>query len=218
MGGDRRSRSLNRYAASAVAALLLAGCGSTTTTTTTSQGAGGAVQVHVTAPADGSSVSGDHVNVRGTVNPPSASVEITGQPAQVGNGVFTGTAALHGGQNTVDVVASAPGMTPGSTAVTITQKGSGGGHGNSGGGSSGGGVANQQPQSGGGSTSCEGGVSVGPNTTCAFASNVQSAFQSNGPGNITVYSPVTGQTYSMNCSAGSPHVCTGANNATVYLP
>lgn len=73
----------------------------------------------------------------------------------------------------------------------------------------------------GGSTSCGGGLSVGPNTTCGFAANVQSDYYSeigSGSGSVYSYSPTTGKYYSMYCSAGTPHVCTGGNNASVYFP
>jgi hypothetical protein len=73
------------------------------------------------------------------------------------------------------------------------------------------------PASGGG-TSCGGGLSVGPNTTCAFARNVREAYLSSGRSSpVSVYSPVTGQTYSMSCTSGATTVCTGGNNASVYF-
>lgn len=68
-----------------------------------------------------------------------------------------------------------------------------------------------------GRSSCGGGVTVGPNTSCPFAQSVRSAY----PGSDTpfeVHSSVTGQTYTMRCTTGSPHVCTGGNNASVYFP
>lgn len=68
-----------------------------------------------------------------------------------------------------------------------------------------------------GSTSCGDGVSAGPNTSCPFAALVRDSY----PGSdisFPVYSPVTGQVYSMRCSTTSPHVCTGGNNASVYFP
>jgi hypothetical protein len=61
------------------------------------------------------------------------------------------------------------------------------------------------------------GLSVGPNTTCAFAENVRSAYESDGPGIVDAYSPVTGLTYTMSCSAGPSVVCTGGNGASVYF-
>ena len=68
-------------------------------------------------------------------------------------------------------------------------------------------------------TSCGGNLSVGANTTCAFAANVRSEFYSAGGGNVSVevYSPVTGRYYTMYCVAGVPSVCRGGNNAVVYI-
>ena len=65
---------------------------------------------------------------------------------------------------------------------------------------------------------CGGGLLVGPNTTCGFAENVRAEYLRSGPGWINVYSPATGRTYDMFCTASSPHVCTGGNNAAVYFP
>jgi hypothetical protein len=69
-----------------------------------------------------------------------------------------------------------------------------------------------------GGSSCGGDLSVGPNTTCAFAEVVRNAYQGHGPGTVMAYSPVTNREYAMSCSAGSPVVCTGGNNASVYFP
>ena len=69
-----------------------------------------------------------------------------------------------------------------------------------------------------GETACGDDLSVGADTTCAFAENVRSAYEGTGPGTVMAYSPVTHKTYSMTCSAGDPVVCTGANNASVYFP
>lgn len=67
--------------------------------------------------------------------------------------------------------------------------------------------------------SCGGNLSVGSNTTCPFAQNVQSAWYAAGGGTVTVeaYSPVTNRYYTMFCSAGVPTVCRGGNNAVVYI-
>ena len=113
----------------------IAGCGSTTTTTTSTTGtsASGSVTVTVTSPTSGTVIAADNVTVRGTVSPTNAVVQIQGQPAAVGNGVFTGTATLHGGKTTIDVVASASGETPGSTSITVTRQSSGSTHRSSGG-------------------------------------------------------------------------------------
>jgi hypothetical protein len=64
---------------------------------------------------------------------------------------------------------------------------------------------------------CGAGLEAGPHTTCPFAENVRSAFESSGPGTVDVYSPVTHDTYAMSCTDGSPAVCTGGNGAAVYI-
>src|SRR5207248_11670920 len=65
---------------------------------------------------------------------------------------------------------------------------------------------------------CGGGLFAGPNTSCEFAQNVQDAYNQ-APGlnaTVRVSSPVTGQTYTMDCSpAGSGVTCSGGNNASV---
>jgi serine/threonine kinase PknH len=71
----------------------------------------------------------------------------------------------------------------------------------------------------GATAGCGGTVFVGPDTSCPFAENVQRAYlnsvdQGNG-GTVTAVSPVTGQTYTMQCTDGSPVVCTGGTNAVV---
>jgi hypothetical protein len=71
-------------------------------------------------------------------------------------------------------------------------------------------------------TSCGGDVSVvGPNTSCSFAQNVEQAYARSAGGNtpVTAYSPVTGLTYTIDCTGGSPHVCTGGttHNASIYF-
>jgi hypothetical protein len=68
-------------------------------------------------------------------------------------------------------------------------------------------------------TLCDGNVSAGGNTTCAFAVNVESTYYRNGGGYATfdVYSPVTGLYYTMTCAPGVPTVCRGGNNAVVYI-
>lgn len=76
-------------------------------------------------------------------------------------------------------------------------------------------------RSSGGSTSCGGSLAAGPNTTCGFAANVEADYYAeigSGSGSVYSYSPTTGQYYTMYCSAGAPHVCTGGNDASVYFP
>jgi hypothetical protein len=75
------------------------------------------------------------------------------------------------------------------------------------------------PASGG--TSCGGGLSVGSNTTCAFAENVEYQYYAeigSGSGSVSAYSPATERVYSMYCTAGAPHECTGGNSASVFFP
>ncbi len=72
-----------------------------------------------------------------------------------------------------------------------------------------------------GSGNCSGSLSANQYTTCGFAENVEDAYYSeigSGAGTVYAYSPTTGRTYSMYCTAGSPHECTGGNNAAAYFP
>ena len=74
------------------------------------------------------------------------------------------------------------------------------------------------PPSLSGDTDCGRGLHAGPHTSCPFAQNVRDAYRS-APGataSVRVFSPVTGQTYTMSCApAGSGVTCSGANNASV---
>lgn len=68
--------------------------------------------------------------------------------------------------------------------------------------------------------SCGGELEVNSYTTCPFAENVRDAYFSevvSGSGYVEAWSPVTEEFYAMSCS-GSPHECTGGNNAAVYFP
>jgi hypothetical protein len=72
----------------------------------------------------------------------------------------------------------------------------------------------------GATASCGGVVFVGPNTSCPFAENVANAYiNALDSGNVTVTatSPVTGDTYTMQCSGDSPVSCSGGNNALVVF-
>ena len=54
-----------------------------------------------------------------------------------------------------------------------------------------------------------------------FAANVEADYYSevgSGSGSVYSYSPTTGRYYTMYCSSGSPHECTGGNDASVYFP
>lgn len=192
-------------------AASVTGCGS-------SGGSSSAAHVEVTAPQDGSVVRGNRITVRGTVSPPDAAVQVLGQPAQVGNSLFSSSVSLHGGANHIDVVATAPGGNPTTTALTVVRSGTGKSTPTPSSSGSGGGGGSPSGGGGGGKTDCGGGITAGPNTSCAFAQNVVSAYRRTGGGRVRVFSPVTNQTYTMSCTSSPPHVCTGANNASVYFP
>jgi len=198
----------------AVMAAALGACGSSGPKNESAS----AASVRVTSPADGSTVTSDRVTVRGTVTPNDATVQVVGQPAQVGNGVFTTSIPLHSGQNTIDVVASAKGATPATTTIRVTRKSatktttkkSSGSSSGSGSRRTGGPIL-------AGARNCGSGVTAGSNTSCPFAENVVKAYSATGSGVLDVSSPVTGQTYRMFCTGGVVHVCTGGNNASVYF-
>jgi Glucodextranase, domain B len=179
-----------------------------------------AVTLAVSSPSSGTVTSVDQVTVRGTVSPANAVVQIQGQPAAVGNGVFTGTATVHPGSTTIDVIASASGSTPGSTSIIIKRP-SGANHGAARAASPD--QAPAVPYNGGsaggysGQNACAPGLAVGPDTSCAFAENVRSAYESDGQGIVSAYSPVTNRTYEMDCSSSDPVVCTGGDKASVYI-
>ncbi len=86
-----------------------------------------------------------------------------------------------------------------------------------------GGAATPAPEGGGTASSgnCGGSLSVNEHTTCGFAENVEASYYAeigSGSGSVYAYSPTTHETYSMYCTAGSPHECTGGNGAAVYFP
>jgi hypothetical protein len=69
-----------------------------------------------------------------------------------------------------------------------------------------------------GSTSCGDGLSVNGNTSCPFAENVREEYRSSGGGStISAFSPATGRVISMSCRGGVPTVCSGGDNAVVYI-
>lgn len=70
----------------------------------------------------------------------------------------------------------------------------------------------------GATAGCGGVVFVGPDTSCPFARNVANAYADSvrsGNGTVTASSPVTGDSYQMQCTGGSPVVCRGGTNAVV---
>ena len=75
-------------------------------------------------------------------------------------------------------------------------------------------------------TACDQNISAGPVTSCPFAENVFVAYSKDYTANgeqssntITAYSPVTHQSYSMDCTNDGKIVnCTGGNNSFVTFP
>jgi Glucodextranase, domain B len=199
-----------RVCLTVIAALVLvlgtAACGSSGKSAETAP-ASSSVKVQLTAPVDGSSMKADRVTVRGTVTPSDATVQIVGQPAQVGNGVFTGSVPLHRGSNTIDVVASAAGSAPATTTITVTRPGPRAYRADQA-------QARRAPPLPS-TTNCGGGLTAGARTSCPFAENVRAEYEQSGSGILEVYSPTTGQTYRMYCTSGAMHVCTGGNGALV---
>jgi hypothetical protein len=171
-------------------------------------------RVTVTAPTDGSSTKESRITVRGTVAPPEAQVTVMGRSAQVANGVFSVSVPLKTGNNDIDVVATGPDITPGSTTILVKRKSSSSSKDNddkdtSNNNSTGG------ADTASGYKNCGDTVQAGPNTTCAFAFNVRTEYNNSSSNTIRVYSPVTDRTYTMYCTPGDTVVCRGGNNASV---
>jgi hypothetical protein len=69
-------------------------------------------------------------------------------------------------------------------------------------------------------TQCSDWVAVNANTSCDFAQNVAAAYSSSSGGSVIlsqVYSPITKKYYDMTCTKSDLVICTGGNNAAVYL-
>ena len=71
-----------------------------------------------------------------------------------------------------------------------------------------------------GVSQCSESIGVNANTSCDFAANVATAWLATsrtGTTTVQATSPVTNQTYTMTCVAAPVTVCTGGNNAAVYI-
>lgn len=99
-----------------LAAAALAGCGGAPTAA-----GGGRIQLHLASPGDGAVVRAAVVEVRGTVRPSGASVEVAGRPAGVSGGSFTVVVPLDSGANVIDVSATAAGARPVLAALRVTR-------------------------------------------------------------------------------------------------
>jgi len=81
------------------------------------------VDLKVSAPNDQATVRAETVEVRGTVVPAGATVQVLGQRAAVsGGGTFTSTVALQPGANVIDVMATASGRAATLTAFRVTRE------------------------------------------------------------------------------------------------
>ena len=72
----------------------------------------------------------------------------------------------------------------------------------------------------GATASCGQATFAGPDTSCPFALNVEQAYsnsnsQGSGTTTVTAQSPVTGQSYTMQCTGQWPVTCQGGTNALV---
>ncbi len=154
------------------------------------------------------------MTVAGTVAPSDATVDVGGSPATVSSdGRFAASASVESGTTTIEVIARAPERSPAAAAVFIT--GAGGSDGSSGGSSGSGGSAGGIPTD---TTSCGGGLAVGPSTSCAFARNVHAEYMGKGAGTYMIFSPVMKRKYTMTCTATTVVVtCQAATGAYVYF-
>lgn len=107
---------MHRVALLLAAGLVLTACGDTPRPTTEPR-----VSIKLTVPDDGGSVRADRVDVRGTVSPADAAVEVAGEDARVDNGEFSAQVELEPGGNVVDVTATSPGRRPAADAVRVTR-------------------------------------------------------------------------------------------------
>ncbi len=70
-------------------------------------------------PDDGAMVRADIVEVRGTVTPADAAVQVAGKNAQVDGGEFVARVTLAPDGNVIDITATSPGRRPATDAVRI---------------------------------------------------------------------------------------------------
>jgi hypothetical protein len=77
------------------------------------------VQVSLTAPTDGATISTRNLLVFGTVDPPSAAVTVAGIRVRVANGVFRHWMSLGWGARLIRLEATAPGYSPTGIRVAV---------------------------------------------------------------------------------------------------
>ena len=78
------------------------------------------VELSIDAPADTEVVREGSVEVRGSVQPRDAEVQVLGKAAAVAGGAFSVAVPLQPGSNVIDVMATADGRAPTMTAVRVT--------------------------------------------------------------------------------------------------
>jgi hypothetical protein len=80
------------------------------------------VHMRVTSPSDLTSTRGTSVTIRGSVDPPGASVSVLGRQAEVVGSSFTTTVDLQPGTNVIDLAATAPQRGPALAAIRVTRE------------------------------------------------------------------------------------------------
>jgi hypothetical protein len=98
------------------AGLTLAACGETPRATTEPR-----VKLKLELPDDGGSIRAAAIEVRGSVTPADAAVQVGGQDAEVDGGSFKASVKLDPGGNVIDITATSPGRRPATDAVRITR-------------------------------------------------------------------------------------------------
>ena len=95
---------------------MLAACGEAPRATTEPR-----VKLKLEMPDDGGSIRAEAIEVRGTVTPADAAVQVAGRNAEVDGGSFTASVKLDPGGNVIDITATAPGRRSATDAVRITR-------------------------------------------------------------------------------------------------
>ena len=80
-----------------------------------------AIKLTVVAPTEGATVRAGRSHRAGHGQPANAQVQVLGSPADVSDGVFSARTSLEMGDNSVDVVATAPNAEPVTTTVSVTR-------------------------------------------------------------------------------------------------
>jgi hypothetical protein len=110
-----RLRQLVPVFALACSAAVLAGCGATARPAPQ-------VQLRISAPADGATVTSGSIAVSGNVSPAGTSVLVLGHSVQVSGGAFSAHVALAPGSNLIDVLAGAGRDRAAMTALRIDRQ------------------------------------------------------------------------------------------------